>query len=98
MRFFFAIALVACKSHKEATPPVNAAELIEQMRGFADRVCACDRIACVRPIRDELDAVKKQLLAGGARLSADDKARFDAELHRLRGCGDGAGLTIWIEE
>jgi hypothetical protein len=46
-------------------------------------------------VRDEYDAQKDQLLGNGARLTGDDKAKFDAELQRLHMCGDAGGLTFW---
>ena len=94
MRKVLALLVVAACSHKSKPPPPRP-ELIETMRSFADRVCACgtDR-DCVKPIRDEFDAQKADLLDN--HLTGDDQAKLDAELLRLRGCGDGAGLTIWL--
>jgi hypothetical protein len=94
MRKLLVVFVVAACSTKSKPPPPRP-ELIETIRSFADRVCACgtDR-DCVKPIRDEFDAQKADLLDNG--LTGDARAKFEAELLRLRLCGDGAGLTIWL--
>lgn len=92
----FALGLYAAGCATKRKPPPPRPELIEVVRAFADRACACgtDR-DCVQPIRDEFDTQKADLLANG--LTGDAKARFDSELSRLRMCGDAAGLTIWLQ-
>lgn len=84
--------IAACGSDKPPPPP--RPELIQVMRGFADQACACgaDR-ECLRTVRDGYDAQKRDLRDNG--LTGNDKASFDAELHRLKLCGDGGGLTMW---
>jgi len=93
------LALVACsKSRTASAPPPAAAPLIQAMHDFAERCDACkeDR-DCLHALRDEFDAQKAQLLGDGARLAGDDKSRFDAETLHLRACGDGGGLTFWVD-
>jgi hypothetical protein len=89
------IALVACGSAKKQPPP-EAAPLIQTAHVLAERVCGCGEDKdCLHGVRDEWDSQKDQLLGNGGRLSGDDKAKFDAEIQRLKMCGDGAGLTFW---
>ncbi len=87
------IALAACD---ESKPPPPRPQLIETLRDFADRTCACGTDKdCVREIRDtEWEPNKRDTLRHG--LTGDDKAAYDAELARFRACGDAAGLTIWL--
>jgi len=86
------LVLLGCGSEK---PPPPRPELIETVRGFADRVCECgtDR-SCVEPIRAEWDEVKRDVLKHG--LTGPQLDEYTAELNRLRLCGDAAGLTIWL--
>jgi hypothetical protein len=95
MTRLLAVALIATACAK-SKPPTPHPEMIDAIRSFADRVCACgtDR-ECVAPIRDEFDLRKAALLDHG--LTGTDLATFDRELLRLRGCGDAAGLTIWLQ-
>jgi hypothetical protein len=96
VRALLLLALVACSSAKKQQPPPAAGPLIDTMKVFADRACACETDKdCLHGVRDEYDAQKDQLLGNGARLSGDDKAKFDAEHGRLQGCGDAGGLTFW---
>lgn len=90
-------ALVACTGGgKKKPPPPAAGPLIEAAHALAERVCACEADKdCLHAARDSWDAQKDQLLANGARLSGDDKAKLDAEIARIHGCGDGGGLTFW---
>lgn len=91
-----AITLLAACSAAKQQPPPAAGPLIATLHGFAERACACETDRdCLHGVRDEYDAQKDPLLAGGARLTGDDKARFDAELSRLKMCGDAGGLTFW---
>jgi hypothetical protein len=87
------IALAACGGKK--TAPTPRPELIETMRDMADRVCACETDKdCVREIRTEWDAQKADLMNHG--LVGEQRAEFETELHRVRSCGDGGGLTFWM--
>ena len=92
-----AVALAgACGKSRPAQPSVPAAELIELMKGFADRGCGCHADKeCVRPIRVEYDEMKRDLLANGKLLTGEDRAAFEAQHIRFGQCGDAAGLTIW---
>lgn len=88
----------ACSKSKPAAPPPDPAPLVGAMHDLADRCDACQADHdCVKAVRDDFDAQKRTLLANGARLTGDDKAAFDADLLRLRACGDGAGLTFWLD-
>jgi hypothetical protein len=93
------LLLAACGKSAPSAPPPAAAPLLEAIRGLADQCDACkgDR-ECVRGVREQFDPQKPALLGNGARLAGQDKQTFDAELLRLRGCGDGAGLTFWVDE
>jgi hypothetical protein len=82
------VGLVGCGSKKHA-PPVDPAPLIAAAHDLADRGCKCDTDKeCIKAIRDEWDAQKDQLLAA-------HNAAVDAEISRLKMCGDAAGLTFW---
>ena len=95
MKTLLLLALVACSAAKKQPPPA-AGPLIDTMKLFADRACTCETDKdCLHGVRDEYDAQKDQLLGNGARLTGDDKAKFDAELQRLHMCGDAGGLTFW---
>jgi len=94
-RVLLLAALVACSSAKKQPPPA-AGPLIEAAHTLAERVCACDTDKqCLHTERDSWDAQKEQLLGNGARLTGDDKTKFDAEISRIHMCGDGGGLTFW---
>ena len=99
MKKWLFFALVACGKKAPPAPPPDPAPLIAQMKDFAARCDACkeDR-DCLHALRDEFDGVKKQLVGDGARIIGDDKASFDAELMHLRQCGDGGGLTFWVDQ
>ena len=87
------IALAACGGKKAA--PTPRPELIETVRAMADRVCACETDKeCIREIRTEWDAQKRDLTDHG--LVGEQRAQFDTELNRVRGCGDAGGLTFWM--
>jgi hypothetical protein len=89
------LALVACSSAKKQPPPA-AGPLINAAHVLAERTCACETDKdCLHGMRDEWDAQKDQLLGNGARLTGDDKTQFDAEVGRMKMCGDGGGLTFW---
>jgi hypothetical protein len=93
------LAIAACKKAKPAAPPPEAQPLISAMHDFAVRCDACkeDR-DCLHALRDEFDTQKNQLIGDGHRLVGDDKTQFDAELLHLRSCGDGGGLTFWVDQ
>ncbi len=97
-RLVLLVAIAACGKSAPPGPPPEAAPLIAQMKDFADRCDACkaDR-DCLHALRDEFDQVKAGLITNGARLAGDDKAAFDAQVMRLRVCGDGGGLTFWTD-
>ncbi len=64
------------------------------MRNLAEQACECGTDKeCLRAVRVDFDAQKRDFKANG--LTGDDKAAFDAELLRLRSCGDGGGVTMW---
>ena len=99
MKRVLLLALVACSKKTAPAPPPDPAPLVAHIKDFAERCDACksDR-DCLHALRDEFDGVKNQLLADGARIVGDDKATFDAELLHLRQCGDGGGLTFWVDQ
>ena len=89
----FVVVVAACSTKSTVTP---RPELVETMRDFADRTCACETDKeCVRAIRDEWDGVKRDVLAHG--LGGDALRDYETELQRFRACGDAAGLTIWLK-
>jgi hypothetical protein len=58
-------------------------------------VCACETDKdCLKAIREEWDAEKVELMNHG--LTGDQQAQFDAEIARIRSCGDAGGLTFWL--
>jgi len=92
MRFCILLVFAAC-SFKDKPPPPRP-ELIDTVRDFADRCGECNNDkACVHGVRDEWDAVKRDVQQHG--LTGEQKQAFDAELTRFKLCGDAAGLTIW---
>lgn len=93
MRILLAVlAVAACSSSK---PPPPRPELIEVIRPLADQACECGTDKeCLRAVRSEFDAVKADLAKHG--LTGEDKRTYDAELLRLRLCGDGGGVTMWL--
>lgn len=92
------VVLAACKTHKAGAPGPEPIEIIPIVKAWGDRACACNADKdCVKPIRDEWEANKRELLAKAAQLTGDNKAQWDAALLAFRGCGDGAGVTIWVE-
>ncbi|MGE0402240.1 MAG: hypothetical protein AB7T06_36395 [Kofleriaceae bacterium] len=94
MRVALALLLLASACEKKTTRPPRP-ELIETLRDFADRTCACETDKeCVRAIRDEWDTVRADVLDHG--LTGADLSAYNAELDRFRLCGDAAGLTIWL--
>jgi hypothetical protein len=96
MRALVLAVLVACTGSGKKAPPPAAGPLIEAAHTLAERVCACETDKqCLHTERDSWDAQKDQLLGNGARLTGDDKTKFDAEIARIHGCGDGGGLTFW---
>lgn len=89
------VALMLVAACEKTTAPKPRPELIETLRDFADRTCACETDKeCVRAIRDEWDAVRQDVLNHG--LTGADLDAYNEELKRFRLCGDGAGLTIWL--
>lgn len=89
------IALVILTACEKKSAPTPRPEMIDTVRDFADRTCACETDKeCVRAIRDEWDGVRRDVLNHG--LTGDQLATFDQELGRFRACGDAAGLTIWL--
>jgi hypothetical protein len=89
------LAMVACSSAKKQPPPA-AGPLINAAHVLAEAACKCETDKdCLHGVRDQWDAQKDQLLGNGARLTGDDKAQFDAEVGRMKMCGDGGGLTFW---
>jgi hypothetical protein len=94
MRYAVLLALVvACGDKKPAAQP--RLELLETITVLAGRVCECGTDKeCIRAIREEWDAQKADIMNHG--LTGDEKATFDAELLRMRACGDAGGLTFWM--
>ena len=89
------VALMLVAGCEKTTAPKPRPELIETLRDFADRTCACETDKeCVRAIRDDRDAVRQDVLNHG--LTGADLDAYNEELKRFRLCGDGAGLTIWL--
>jgi hypothetical protein len=89
---FASLLLVACDKTK---PPPPRPELINVVRALADRACACETDKdCLKQVRAEFDPQKFELQKHG--LIGEQKATFDAELLRLRACGDAGGVTIWL--
>lgn len=94
MRAALFIVLAACSGGKrgEAQP---RPEVIETVRVLADSACACETDKdCLKTVRADWDAQKDDLMKHG--LTGEPLAQFDAELLRLRHCGDKGGLTIWV--
>lgn len=88
------IALAACGT-KRRGPPAPRPETIQTVTDLADRACACETDKeCIRPIRDEWEAAKDDLVRNG--LTGEPKQQFEAQLLRMRMCGDAAGLTFWM--
>ena len=93
MRILLAVFLVASCSSDKPLPP--RPELIEVVRGLADQACECGTDKdCLRAVRVDFDAVKADLAKNG--LTGEPKQTYDAELARLRLCGDAGGVTIWL--
>ena len=97
MRAFILIAvvgLVACSGGKRDAPQPRP-ELIETVRVMADSACACETDKdCLKTVRADWDAQKDDLMKHG--LTGEQQQQFDAELMRLRQCGDKGGLTFWM--
>jgi hypothetical protein len=90
---FVLVLLVACSDKKAATQP--RPELLETITVLADSACACSTDKdCLGTVRADWDAQKIDIMNHG--LAGDHKARFDAELQRMRSCGDAGGLTFWM--
>ncbi len=88
------LVLAACGGKKSVPPP--RPELVEVARDLAERVCACETDKdCLRELRAEWDAQRVDL-ANNHGLVGDQKAQIDAEVTRIRACGDGGGLTYWM--
>ena len=88
MKALLLVALVACGSSKKQ-PPADPAPLISAAHALAEAACKCDTDKdCITAVRNDWDAQKDQLLG------AHDAA-VDAEIGRLKACGDAAGLTFW---
>ncbi len=86
------LVVAACSSAK---PPPPRPELIEVIRPLADEACECGTDKeCLRAVRVQFDTVKADLANHG--LTGEDLQTYDAELQRLRGCGDAGGVTIWL--
>jgi hypothetical protein len=89
MKVLLLLAVVACGSSKQQQPPADPAPLIAAAHDLATRGCACDTDKeCMHGIRDQWDAQKDQLLGA-------HNAQVDAEISKLKLCGDAAGLTFW---
>ncbi len=96
MRYTLALVVLLAGACEKTSAPKPRPELIETLRDFADRTCACETDKeCVRAIRDEWDGVRTDLLNHG--LTGDELAAYNHELGRFRHCGDAAGLTIWLD-
>jgi hypothetical protein len=93
------VALAGCGKHKTtAAAGPEPVEIIPTVKSMGDRACACNGDKnCVKPIRDEWEAAKRDLLARSAELTGANKASWDKELMQLRACADGAGVTIWVD-
>lgn len=93
MRTLLALLVVAgCSSSK---PPPPRPEVIEVIRPLAEQACECGTDKeCLRAVRTEFDAVKRDLANHG--LTGADLQTYDAELGRLRACGDAGGVTMWL--
>ncbi|MBA3457678.1 MAG: hypothetical protein H0T42_31640 [Deltaproteobacteria bacterium] len=86
------VAVAGCWS-KEKLPP--RPELIQVIRPLADQACGCGTDKeCLREVRTQFDAVKADLAKHG--LTGEDLKTYDAELLRLRLCGDAGGVTMWL--
>jgi hypothetical protein len=89
VKYLVLLALVACGSSKKQTPPADPAPLIAAAHDLAQRGCACETDKdCLHAVRDAWDAQKDQLLAA-------HNAAVDAEISKLKMCGDAGGLTFW---
>ena len=88
------VVLAACSSGKRGEVQPRP-EVIETVRVLAESACACATDKdCLRTVRADWDAQKDDLLKHG--LTGEQRAAFDAELLRLRQCGDAGGLTFWV--
>ncbi len=98
MRTLALVVVMTCGSSKPTAPPA-AGPLINRMTDFVERCDACKAERdCLQPLRDEWEAAKQPLLADGRRIVGDDKATFDALVLHLRLCGDGGGVTFWVDQ
>jgi hypothetical protein len=92
------VAVAACKSgSKKDAPAANAGSWIQNVKAWGERACKCnaDR-QCVKPIRDEWEAVKYQYRDAADTFAPADRKAYDAALLYFRQCGDAAGVTIWV--
>ena len=53
--------------------------------------------ACVKYVRADWDAGKRGWLEARKSFPPGSATTFDADLARLRACGDAAGVTMWLE-
>jgi hypothetical protein len=96
VRWLVALAL-ACGCKDEPRKMTMAPEdVIEAVRDFADRGCACETDKeCFRTVRDEWEAVRRELVGNAKLMTGDHLAGYQAERLRFGRCGDAAGLTVW---
>lgn len=94
MRILLGLLVIAgCSSSSKPPPP--RPELIQVLRPLADQACQCGEDKdCLHAVRVNFDAVKADLKDHG--LTGADLQTFDAEMMRLRGCGDAGGVTMWL--
>ena len=94
-----AFALVTLCGGGSKPPPADPAPYIERMREFADRCDECKAVRdCLQPLRDEWEAAKQPLLDVQKRLTGEPKTAFDTQGNRLKICGDGGGVTFWVDQ
>jgi len=100
MKIGWLLAVVACG--KSGAPAAGASTdptpLINRITVFANRCdeCKAER-DCLQPLRDEWAAQKVALLTEGDKLAGEYKTAFDAQVQRLQLCGDGGGVTFWVD-
>ena len=91
-------AVVLCLGCDEPKPKMTMApaDVINAVTDYADRGCACDTDKeCFRAVRDEWEAVRRDLVKNAKLLTGDDAAAYATARERFGRCGDVAGLTVW---
>ena len=93
------VATTACgKSSSKTAAPADPTPTLQSVRALADKACSCNNDpACVKYVRADWDAGKRGWLEARKSFPPGSATTFDADLARLRACGDAAGVTMWLE-